>query len=269
MTLLRTEAVAGQFYPERADKLATLLNKYFDQAQMRKPALGLIVPHAGYIYSGHIAASAYACTEIPARVILLGPNHRGSGATAAVYPSGGWRTPLGTVAIASALAAHLIEHCELLQADGFAHEYEHSLEVQLPFLQHQRADVEIVPITLGRGNFADWLRLGRQLGVALQNWPEKLLLIASTDMNHFKSAAETARLDRLAIEQMETYNPSGLYDVVRQHQISMCGVIPAVVLLEATKFLGGSACRLLQYDHSGTVNGDLASVVGYAALQVV
>ncbi len=270
MTLLRTEAVAGQFYPEQSDKLNALLNRYFEQLRPRRSALGLIVPHAGYVYSGHIAAHAYACTEIPSRVILLGPNHRGAGAAnAAVYPEGAWRTPLGKVAVASSLAAHLVEHCELLQVDALAHEHEHSLEVQLPFLRHQREDLQIVPISLGRGHLNDWLKLGRQLGSALQNWPEKPLLIASTDMNHFKSAPETARLDRLAIEQMEAYNPGGLYDVVRRHQISMCGVIPALVLLEATKISGGSACTLLQYDHSGTVNGDLASVVGYAALQVI
>jgi len=267
--MLRTEAVAGQFYPAQADSLNAVLDTYFDPALPQGAALGLIVPHAGYVYSGHIAACAYAATEIPAQVVLLGPNHRGVGAAAAVYPDGAWRTPLGQVPVAAALATHLIDHCTLLEADRLAHQYEHSLEVQLPFLQHQRQDVQIAPISLGRGNLNDWLQLGRQLGLALQNWPGETLLIASTDMNHFKSAAQTLRLDRLAIDHLEALDPAGLYAVVHQQHISMCGVIPAVVLLEATNILGASSCRLLRYDHSGSVNGDSDSVVGYAALQVV
>jgi hypothetical protein len=264
--MIRKPAVAGSFYPASPLLLREELSAFLAGGKQNHSALGLVVPHAGYIYSGRVAAAAYKDVALPQTVILLGPNHRGLGKSAAVYTYGSWLTPLGQVAINTALAAQIIADCAMLAGDEAAHQFEHSIEVQIPFLQMLRSDVQIIPISLGHASLAEWLRLGQQLGESLARAGQKVLLVASSDMNHFAAAEETRRVDQLAIEQLEKYDPSGLYNTVRSHNISMCGVIPALVVLEAAAGLGATSCRLLSYDHSGSVNGDLASVVGYASL---
>ena len=264
----RMPAVAGSFYPETEQGLRSELKKLLSGPADRKQAIGLIVPHAGYIFSGAIAATGYQAVDIPATVLLLGPNHQGLGPQASIYARGSWQTPLGNLPVAETLADDLLNNCDLLEADELAHRFEHSLEVQLPFLQALRDDLRILPISLGHGPLDGWLTLGRQIGEALSRNEEQVLLLASTDMNHFASAAYSTEVDHLAITEMENYDPAGLFRLVRERQISMCGVIPTVVLLEAAKILGASSCRLLRYGHSGEVNGDLSSVVGYASLVV-
>ncbi|WP_020676274.1 AmmeMemoRadiSam system protein B [Geopsychrobacter electrodiphilus] len=264
--MVRKPVVAGSFYPGSPDQLREEVATLLAGGEQAQPSTALIVPHAGYIYSGRIAAAAYKKVAIPETVVMLGPNHRGVGSSAAVFAHGSWQTPLGKSPINSLLAAQLIADCDLLRDDEFAHQGEHSLEVQLPFLQMLRNDVQIVPITLGHAALEDWLQLGRQLGESLSGYPHKVLLIASSDMNHFAPADITPRIDRLALDQLEKFDPVGLYKTVRSHNISMCGVVPALVVLEAAAVLGATTCRLLCYDHSGRVNGDLTSVVGYASL---
>lgn len=266
--MIRNTAVAGSFYPSSPDRLKADLSACLAGGAHDHAATGIIVPHAGYIYSGEIAAEAYKAVDIPQTVLLLGPNHSGLGAQAAVFASGSWQTPLGEVPIAEELASRLILDCDLLKADELAHRSEHSIEVQLPFLQILRNDIQILPITLGHGRLEDWLKLGQQIGNFLRQWGSRVLLIASSDMNHFAPADYTEQIDKLAIEQLEKFNPSGLFNLVREKEISMCGVIPAVIMLEAARILGADSCRLLRYGHSGTVNGDLQSVVGYASLIV-
>jgi len=266
--MIRKPAVAGSFYPANPDVLRKEVSTLLSGGGEKQAATGLIVPHAGYIYSGRIAAAAFKSVKLPQTLVLLGPNHRGVGVAAAVYTSGGWQTPLGVVPIHTELATRLIADCDLLQADDRAHQGEHSLEVQLPFLQMLRDDLRIVPISLNQGTLENWLHLGRQLGESLSRYAQEVLLVASSDMNHFAPADVTPRIDRLALDQLEQFDPAGLYQTVRSNRISMCGVIPALVALEASSVLGATSCRLLCYDHSGTVNGDLHSVVGYASLMI-
>ncbi len=266
--MIRKPAVAGQFYSDNPEILKNELRQYLDGGDHVRRAVGILVPHAGYVFSGSIAAEAYKTVEIPQTVVLLGPNHHGIGGQATVYAAGSWRTPLGDVPIAEDLASSLIRDCDMLEADETAQRFEHSIEVQIPFLQMLRTDLQILPISLGHGSLEEWLQLGWQLGKSLQRWGEPVLLVASSDMNHFESATHTEKVDRLAIEQLENFDPAGLYTLVRELGISMCGVIPAVVMLEAARVLGSTTCRLLCYGHSGTVNHDLASVVGYAAMIV-
>ena len=266
--MTRQPAVAGSFYTADAARLRDELDTYLDGGAHDRDYLGLVVPHAGYVYSGAIAGAAYKQARIPHKVLLFGPNHTGLGPRASVFAAGTWATPLGETPIAEPLAARLIDNCELLEADTSAHRFEHSLEVQIPFLQHLRTELEILPIVLGGGGLEDWLGLGRQIGAVLAMEEEKVLMIASSDMNHFKPADYTERVDRLAIARMEAFDPAGLYNVVRQQEITMCGVVPAVVMLEAARTLGAASCRLIAYAHSGRVNGDYDSVVGYAALGV-
>lgn len=264
--MLRRPAVAGSFYPDRREILQAQLADFLAGGAGDTHAVGIVVPHAGYIFSGAIAAQAYKSIVIPRKVVVLGPNHHGLGEQAALFAGGSWLTPLGEVPIATDLASRLLAGCEMLKDDELAHRFEHSLEVQVPFLQMLREDVQIVPIALGHASLDDWLQLGRQIGAVLSEQDEEVLLVASSDMNHFAAAAYTEKVDRLAIERMEGYDPAGLYRLVREKDISMCGVIPVVVMLEAARVLGADSCHLLRYGHSGLVNGDLDSVVGYAAL---
>jgi AmmeMemoRadiSam system protein B len=264
--MLRRPAVAGQFYSEKPEILKNELGRYLEGGAHDRAATGIIVPHAGYVFSGSIAAEAYKAVEIPRTVLLLGPDHHGLSGPATAFASGSWQTPLGEVPIAEDLASRLLADCDLLEADESAQRFEHSIEVQIPFLQMLRADLRILPISLGHASLDSWLRLGRQLGQSLRQWHERVLLVASSDMNHFESAVHTERVDRLAIEQMENFDPTGLYKLVRERNISMCGVIPATVMLEAASVLGATSCQLLCHAHSGMVNRDMQSVVGYASL---
>ncbi len=266
--MLRNPAVAGQFYAENPVTLKDELAGYLAGGVHDRRATGIMVPHAGYIYSARIAAEAYKAVEIPQTVVLLGPDHHGLAGFASVFATGSWQTPLGEVPIAEDLAARLLADCDSLEADEMAHRFEHSIEVQIPFLQMLRADLRILPISLGHGSLENWQLLGRRLGESLQQCSERVLLVASSDMNHFASAAHTEQVDRLALEQLEKYDPAGLYRLVREKNISMCGVIPAIVMLEAAAVMGATSCQLLRYAHSGLVNGDMQSVVGYASLLV-
>ena len=266
--MLRKPAVAGQFYPDNPEILKNELNQYLKGGVHERVATGIMVPHAGYVYSGSIAAEAYKAVEIPQTILILGPNHHGLGGQATVFAEGAWQTPLGEVPIAEDLASRLLLDCDILEADGMAHRFEHSIEVQIPFLQMLREDLRILPISLRHGDLEDWLQLGRQIGQSLLRCGERVLLVASSDMNHFESAAFTEKVDREAIDKMENFDAAGLYTLVREKNISMCGVIPAVVMLEAAAVLGATSCSLLRYDHSGKVNGDMQSVVGYASLVV-
>lgn len=266
--MIRKPAVAGSFYPSEPAVLKQELEGYLACEQKPGRLTGLVVPHAGYVFSGAIAAIGYRSAVIPPTVVLVGPNHHGLGPQASLFASGQWQTPLGKVPVDAELGSQLLDACQLLESDELAHRFEHSLEVQLPFLQVLRPDLSIIPISLGHGELDDWLQLGHELGAALRRAGQPVLLVASTDMNHFASAEESRRVDLQAIAKMEAYDPAGLFALVREQEISMCGVIPAVVVLEAARVLGGASCRLLHYGHSGEINGDHSSVVGYATLAV-
>lgn len=266
--MIRQPAVAGQFYPSERTQLSrqvdTLLIKNTEVRRVR----AAIAPHAGYSYSGAIAGDLFASIEIPRKVILLGPNHHGAGAPIAVSGADAWASPLGEVPLADKLRKALLTEIDGLVIDDQAHRLEHSLEVMLPFLQKRQGELEIVPISLGPLNLADCLMLGGGLAQVVGGWDEDVLLLASSDMNHFDSAEVTEDLDAMAIEAMTAFDPARLYQVVREQQISMCGVLPVVAVMQAAQLLGAKECRLTQHAHSGNVNGDNRRVVGYAGLTI-
>ncbi|HKJ05226.1 MAG TPA: AmmeMemoRadiSam system protein B [Geopsychrobacteraceae bacterium] len=266
--MIRRPAVAGSFYPEEKADLLDQLKQIVPSVEMRKRCLGVISPHAGYIYSGAIAGQLLAETTLPRQIVLLGPNHHGLGADAAIFCDGFWSTPLGEVPIATGLASQLMQSCSMLQSDPLAHRLEHSIEVQLPLLKYLQPNLQIVPICLGHGTLDDWLQLGADIGEALNAWSQEVLVVASSDMNHFLDATETRRRDYLAIDAVLALDPSRLYQTVRENDISMCGVVPAVVMLQSALTRGATECRLNCYGNSGDVNGDMSRVVGYAALSV-
>ncbi|MBN1958869.1 MAG: AmmeMemoRadiSam system protein B [Desulfuromonadales bacterium] len=266
--MVRQPVVAGQFYPRDEGELSRQVENLLVPSSAPQKVRAIIVPHAGYVYSGAVAGKVFAQTDIPAQVLLLGPNHHGRGARMALSSADAWRTPLGDVPVAAALRAHLCERIPRLEMDETAHEYEHSLEVMLPFLIKLRPDLEIVPIALRALSLSECLTLGTQIAEALKSWDAEVLMLASSDMNHFSSAETTEKLDSLAISAMTDYAPERLYRVVYERHISMCGVLPAVTVLQAARESGATSCRLLCYSHSGRVNHDLSSVVGYAGLSI-
>lgn len=267
---VRHPAVAGRFYPGDEKTLREEVVTYLARASEQKPtrALGCIVPHAGYMYSGHVAGAVFAALEIPKLCLVLCPNHTGMGRALAIMSEGTWETPLGSVAIDSAFAAALKQRCSLLQEDSAAHRNEHAAEVELPFLQVRQPQLRFVPIALGTGQFEALAELGDAIAdvIAAQNQP--VLIVASSDMNHYESDAITRVKDHTAIEAILRLDARALFDVVTQQHITMCGFGPAVTMLTAAKKLGATSAELVKYATSGDVSGDRDLVVGYAGVVI-
>ena len=263
----REPAVAGSFYPADRARLARDVAALLAPAGAPPPApaLGVLVPHAGYVYSGAVAGATYARVAVPGRVVVLCPNHTGLGAAVALWPDGAWRTPLGAVPIDAELTEELLAS-PLVEADRAAHLGEHALEVQLPFLQALRPDVRLVALCLGPLPAERALALGHALAAALRARPA--LLVASSDMSHYVSADAARRLDGHALQRLLALDARGLHELVRRERISMCGVVPATVMLAAAGELGAQQAELVRYAHSGDVTGDHRSVVGYAGALV-
>jgi hypothetical protein len=265
--MVRKPAVSGRFYPANPTELQKTLEGFFEPAETPAKAIGLVVPHAGYMYSGHVAGAVYSRIALPLRNIVLCPNHTGLGTPLSIMKSGAWQTPFGELQIDEELCESLMQADPYLQDDIEAHRFEHALEVQLPFMQHMRGSaVRFVPITIGTGNLARLQSLGRAIAHAVQTVAPEALVVASSDMNHYESDAVTRVKDRKAIDQMLSMNPEGLYDVVRRENISMCGYGPAVSMLTAAKILGAAKAELVKYATSGDVSLDFDHVVGYAGL---
>jgi len=265
---VRAAAVAGQFYPLNPRTLRESLHSYIDPEARRVPALGCIVPHAGYMYSGHVAGAVYSHIEVPARCVVLCPNHTGQGTPLSIMSSGSWGTPLGSVVIDEELADALRQQFPWLSEDAMAHRTEHAIEVQLPFLQSVRPDVRFVPIAIGTRQFEVLEGLGLAIGDVLASFGDKVLIVASSDMNHYESDPVTRVKDQKAIERVLALDARGLYDVVMEEQISMCGFGPTVAMLTATQRLGATRAELVKYATSGDVSGDRQMVVGYAGMVV-
>jgi AmmeMemoRadiSam system protein B len=275
VTAVRQPAVAGRFYPANAQHLRAEVETYTTvpasaaaEPETKIRALGCLVPHAGYMYSGHVAGAVFRRLELPRRFVILCPNHTGMGEPLAIMSEGSWHTPLGDVPIDQELAEQLKSRLPLLSEDQVAHQYEHALEVQLPFLQVLAPGFRIVPITVGTSNFEVLSALGVVIGTVAAEAGEPVLVVASSDMNHYESDSVTRVKDRRAIDQLLALDPRGLYDVVHQADISMCGYGPAVAMLTAARKLGATRAELIRYATSGDVSGDRDMVVGYAGIAV-
>ncbi len=263
----REPAVAGRFYEDGPSALAREVDAFLADRGERLEAKGVVAPHAGYVFSGAIAGAAYARVIVPPRVIVLGPNHTGLGRPAALWPAGGgWRTPLGTVPVAAALTEALLAG-ELVVPDHAAHLREHSLEVQIPFLQRARPDVEIAALCLGPLDLEECELVGRTVAAAARDFGA--LVVASSDMSHYIPAAKARAKDQLAIDRILALDPEGLHETVRREGITMCGVVPTTAMLFAARALGARRAELVRYGSSGDVTGDTRQVVGYAGLVVV
>jgi AmmeMemoRadiSam system protein B len=272
-TILRRPAVAGRFYPADRDDLRAEVLSYLSQEHSKTQtplrALGCLAPHAGYMYSGHVAGALFARVEVPKRCIVMCPNHTGMGRALAIMSEGAWRTPLGEVAIDAELAAALKARFPALQEDSAAHRAEHAVEVELPFLLLRQPELRFVPIALGTGQFEVLEQLGKAVADVIAAQDDPVLVVASSDMNHYESDAVTRAKDHRAIERILSLDPRGLFDVVTQQNISMCGFGPTVAMLTGTRQLGAKSAELVKYATSGDISGDREMVVGYAGVVVV
>jgi AmmeMemoRadiSam system protein B len=262
----RMPAVSGQFYPGTASGLSRAVLALTREVEAREPAIGVVAPHAGFVYSGAVAGELFSSVHVPGRAVIFCPNHTGIGENASVMSHGAWRMPWGDVPVDEELAARLEIACPLLREDASAHLREHAIEVQLPFLHRFRPDVRIVPVALGRLSLEECRELGENVADAIAGDAERPLLVASSDMSHYVPDAVARTKDRMAIDRMLALDPEGLYRTVRTERISMCGVLPATVVLFAARRLGATSARLIRYATSGDVSRDFEQVVGYAGL---
>lgn len=266
MDPVREPAVAGRFYPGQADELAREVRGHLPDATA-EDAIGLVGPHAGYVYSGAIAGETYARVRVPRRAIVLGPNHTGLGPKMSVWPSGVWRLPGMDLGVDPELVRRLEDEVGF-EPDQLAHLREHSVEVHLPFLAARRRDVSIAPACLRRLSADDCRKAGEGIAQVVRDTSDAVLLVASTDMSHFLDAETARRLDHLALDRVRALDPEGLHRTVEEHDISMCGYIPTTVMLFAALSLGATRAELVRYGNSGEAFGDYARVVGYAGLVI-
>lgn len=275
--MLRPPAVAGHFYSRDPQELQAEVQRYRDPAGTPEPAVAGICPHAGLMYSGHVAGALFSRLSLPAAAILIGPNHREVGPPISIYPEGAWLVPGGSVAIHAPLVERILRRFPLAAADATAHEREHCLEVLLPFLRSAHPALQIVPILLRHAHREVYRDLGRCLAEVLADMASSSaapaeagapLLLASTDFNHYESDEITRRKDRQAIEAIQQLDPDALDTAIRTHRISMCGYGATITVLHAARALGARRASLVRYATSGDITGDRSSVVGYAALTI-
>jgi AmmeMemoRadiSam system protein B len=269
---MRPPAVAGTFYEGTPERLRQQVSACFRDnaaAETKERFIGAVVPHAGLMYSGHVAAAFYGHAELPRRFVILCPNHTGLGHFAAINRTGTWRTPFGEVAVDTPLADALMARCDLFADDIRAHAREHSLEVQLPFLQQLLGNqFTFVPICLGARQYDYCEQIGGAIADVLAQEREPAGILASSDLNHYEDQKTTERKDSLAIGAVLALDPQELWRVVQEYDVSMCGFIPTTTMLIAAKKLGATSARLLKHGTSGDINRDYSHVVGYAAMIV-
>lgn len=278
--MLRQPAVAGAFYPDNPEILKKTIEECFldDFGVGEIPKLNtfegtdypinIMVPHAGYQYSGAIASHGY-CNLVqngfPEVFIILSPNHTGYGSEVSVFNEGEWITPLGSVDVDNEFADSIISHSDIASADFLAHKYEHSIEVQLPFLQYFSNDFKIVPITMGSQSFMASSDLAKAIFEAGNELNRSYAVIASTDLSHFNNQEKANTVDGYVLEDIGEMNEFKLFEEVIQYNITMCGYGPVITTISLSKMSNKNNSEILAYGTSGDVTGDLTSVVGYAS----
>ncbi|MFC1911537.1 AmmeMemoRadiSam system protein B [Chloroflexota bacterium] len=254
------------FYPGTASELKAMIEMLIDRKAKKQDVIGLVSPHAGYVYSGAVAAAVISRIKFKDTFIIIGPNHTGIGKPLSIMTQGIWKTPLGEVEIDSELAGQILADSRHLQEDAAAHQYEHSIEVQLPFLQYFKPDIRIVPIMLAYAGGDAYKEIGKEIAKAVKKLKREVVIIASSDMTHYESQELARKKDSQAIDAILELNEDELLRRVEELDISMCGYAPAVTLISAAKELGAETAELVRYQTSGDVTGDYSSVVGYAGI---
>jgi len=264
--MVRQPVVAGQFYPASPSQLKAMIKGLVDEEAVKEEVIGLVSPHAGYVYSGPVAGAVISRTRFKDTFIIMGPNHTGRGEPFSIMTQGEWQTPLGKVEIDSELGKQILATSSHLQEDHIAHQYEHSIEVQLPFLQYFKKDIKFVPIMFAYATGAICQEIGRELAQAIKELNREVVIIASSDMTHYEPQASAQRKDTQAIEAILDLNEEELSKRVQELDITMCGYAPTVSLISAAKELGAKEAELVRYQTSGDITDDYTSVVGYAGI---
>ncbi len=267
--MIRNPVVAGQFYPGGHGQLRSLLKGMVDEKAAKEEVIGLLSPHAGYIYSGPVAGATISRIKFKDTFIIIGPNHTGKGEPLSIMTEGTWKTPLGNVEIDSELSKRILATSKYLKEDFLAHQYEHSIEVQLPFLQYFKPDIKLVPIVLSYANGNTYKEIGKGLAKAIKELNKDVVIIASSDMTHYEPQESAQKKDIQAIEAMLSLDEDELLKRVQELDISMCGYAPAVSLISAARELGATRAELVKYQTSGNTSGDYATVVGYAGIIIM
>ena len=265
--MVRKPAVAGQFYPGTKEGLERELAKMIPNITEKVDAIGAMSPHAGYVYSGPVAGEVYARLKPKATYIILNPNHTGYGAQFALSTEP-WATPLGEVEVDEKLINVLKKKTSLIEEDPSGHLFEHSAEVQVPFIQRIAPNAKIVPITCSYGDITELEDVSGAIAGAVEETGRNATIIASSDMTHYETRKSAEAKDKKAIEKILELDPEGLLRTVSKENISMCGYLPTAVMLMAAKKLGAKKAELVRYADSGDASGDTFQVVGYAGIIV-
>lgn len=267
---IRMPAVSGSFYPSSAVELKEQISLFIDKKAHKVGAIACMLPHAGYIYSGRVAAETISYVHIKERIILLGPNHTGVGSKFSIMSQGIWQTPLGNIEIDEELASRILRHTEYMEDDRFAHLYEHSLEVELPILQYINCNFKIIPIVISSNEVETLKRVGISIAAAITEagLKDSVLIVASSDMSHYEPLVSAKKKDAVAIDSILALDEDKLMKKVAELNISMCGYAPVTVMLTAAKLLGAKTAKLIKYQTSADVTKDKNSVVGYAGIVI-
>lgn len=263
---VRNAVVAGQFYPGNPDELRKTIEAMVTPAGEKEDATGIVIPHAGYVYSGQVTADVLSRIAFPDTFVIIGPNHTGEGKPFSIMTEGTWKTPLGEAEIDSGLAKEILSASKYLEEDDRAHASEHSIELQLPFLLYFKPDIRFVPVILGSTRPEACSEIGRAIAAAVKKTGRKAVIAASSDMNHYESQERTNQKDEKAIGAMLALDAEALVKQVREYDITMCGYAAAATVITAVRELGASSAELVRYRTSGDVNRDFSSVVGYAGV---
>ncbi len=264
----RSPAVAGQFYDGTAIRLKSQVEHYIGRDVVREKVIGMLSPHAGLMYSGHVAGAVYSSISFPDTFVLLGPNHTGLGPRLSLMASGEWEIPNRILPVDEDLAEAIAGEVPAMSRDMEAHRFEHSIEVQLPFIAYFSDAVKIVPIAVMNASLQECKTIGEGIARAVKHSRRSVVIVASSDMSHYISDDLARTLDNLALVEILNLSPEGLYAAVVKEKISMCGFIPATIMLYAAKALGARETRLVKYATSGEVSGDYEHVVGYAGVVI-
>ena len=264
----RTPAVSGRFYPGDPIELASQVRTLMPPSTTPQTACGVVAPHAGYVYSGKVAAEVFGAIAVPTRVVILCPNHTGVGPAISVYSDGAFAIPGATISVDTTLTTAIMKRCRNAVADRSAHAREHAIEVELPFLLARQPSLTITPIVLGALSATDAIAFGHALSDVQRELDQDMLVVASSDMSHYLPEAETRRADKQALAPLLALDPSGLYQTVTANRISMCGYVPTTVMLSYAQQQKAAAAELVAYTTSGAAFGDYQRVVGYAGVVV-
>lgn len=266
--MIRQAKVAGQFYSGSKETLSAEVASLVKEGARKEKAIAIMCPHAGYIYSGAVAGAVYSQLDFPDTLILIGPNHTGLGARFSIMASGRWEIPTGNFDTDEETATKLLELCPMLTDEPQAHLFEHSLEVQLPFIAHFSSSAKIVPIVVMGASLDECRHLGQSMASAIGRVKKSVTIVTSSDMSHYISDTDARHKDNMAIDKILALDPEGLYDVAKRERITMCGLLPATAMLYAAKALGAKSAELVKYATSAEVSGDYGHVVGYAGVVI-